>query len=281
MSEKKIDAQPDDWDDLRLFVLVAREGGLSPAARLSGRSAATLGRRMLALEQRMGQTLFVRHDRGYALTDAGARLLEGAGEVEARVRRLTTDLSQDARPLIKVSAGTWTTLALLHQLDHLVGTPPDLRLQFISTEAVLDLAHRTAAIGFRNQRPESPSLAGRRLSRVTFAAYATRDAPGRWIRVIAETASARWLGRLAGVEDAVCEVTAPRNALDLALAGKGIAVLPTFLAALYPSLQRRSDIIENLSRHQWLVTHQDDRHRPEVRRAIDRMCDAVAPRGTG
>lgn len=42
------------WDDLHLFLAVAREGGLSPAARATGRSAATLGRRMLALERAMG-----------------------------------------------------------------------------------------------------------------------------------------------------------------------------------------------------------------------------------
>ena len=50
------------WDDLHLFLAVAREGGLSPAARATGRSAATLGRRMLALERAMGRELFVRHD---------------------------------------------------------------------------------------------------------------------------------------------------------------------------------------------------------------------------
>ena len=57
-----------NWDDLHLFLAVAREGGLSPAARLTGRSAATLGRRMLALERSMGRELFVRHERGYELT---------------------------------------------------------------------------------------------------------------------------------------------------------------------------------------------------------------------
>ena len=49
-----------DWDDLRLFLAVAREGGLAAAAEKSGKSAPTLGRRMLALEQRIGQELFKR-----------------------------------------------------------------------------------------------------------------------------------------------------------------------------------------------------------------------------
>ncbi len=63
------------WDDLHLFLAVAREGGLSPAARTTGRSAATLGRRMLALERSIRRELFVRHERGYELTADARELL--------------------------------------------------------------------------------------------------------------------------------------------------------------------------------------------------------------
>ncbi len=60
-----------DWDDLRLFLAVAREGGLAAASASTGKSPPTLGRRMLALERRLGLELFERLPRGYALTDQG------------------------------------------------------------------------------------------------------------------------------------------------------------------------------------------------------------------
>jgi DNA-binding transcriptional LysR family regulator len=258
------------WDDLHLFLAVAREGGLSPAARVTGRSAATLGRRMLALERSTGRELFVRHDRGYEMTSEARKLVEELTGIEARIARLTDRPEETERPLVKVSAGTWTTLALLEHLDQITGTPADIRLRFVSAETTLDIARREVVIGFRNARPAGDSLAGRKLSRVEFAPYARADAPERWIKVLADTPSARWLGRMVG-NDVVCEVNAPRNSLDLALAGQGIALLPTFIGERQPALRQAGGTIPELAHDQWIVTHQDDRHLPEVRRTIDRL----------
>ncbi|MEL7415903.1 MAG: LysR family transcriptional regulator, partial [Pseudomonadota bacterium] len=71
-----------EWSDLKSFLAVARTGGLSAAAAESGASPATLGRRMTALESALGQRLFLRGARGYALTDEGATLLKQAEAVE-------------------------------------------------------------------------------------------------------------------------------------------------------------------------------------------------------
>ncbi|TGG95794.1 LysR family transcriptional regulator [Natronospirillum operosum] len=263
-----------EWNDLQLFLAVAREGGLSAAAKSTRRSAATLGRRMLALERGMGRDLFVRHDRGYELTFEGRALLESLTEIEPRIYRLTAPARQGTRPLVKVSAGTWTTLHLVQFIDQLTGTPPDLRLRFVSAEAVLDISHREVTIGFRNRRPTEEALVCRKLWRVEFAPYAMEGSQDRWIKVVADTPSARWLERTVGT-DAICEVNSPRNSLDLALAGKGIALLPTFIGAAQPQLRRRGGIISELGHDQWLVTHQDDRTLPEVRRAIDRLYNAM------
>lgn len=262
-----------DWSDLRLFLAVAREGGLSPAARSTGRSAATLGRRMHALERSMGRELFVRHDRGYEMTADARQLLEELTDIERRIGHLSAKPSTRHRPLVKVSAGTWTTHALLERLDEIIGQPADIRVRFISAEDTLDIPHRETVIGFRNRRPTEQGLAGRKLSRVEFAPYAADSAPDRWIKVLADTPSARWLHKKIG-DDAVCEVTAPHNSLDLALAAQGIALLPTFVGDAQQQLHRVGGTITELAHEQWLVTHQDDRHLPEVRHAIDR-CVAV------
>ncbi len=265
MSEKDI-----DWNDLQLFLAVAQEGGLSAAARKTKRSAATLGRRMREFERIMGRELFVRHDRGYEMTAEARKLFDDLCEIEARVIRLTAGPEATKRPLVKISAGTWTTMALLEKLDEIINSPADIRLRFVSVENILDISRREAAIGFRNQRPTEEGLAGRKLSRVEFAPYAAADAPERWIKVLADTPSARWLDKTIG-RDAICEVTSPRNSLDLALAGKGIALLPTFIGDAQTKLKRAGSTIPKLAHDQWIVTHQDDRHLPEIRRTIDRL----------
>jgi len=123
-------------------------------------------------------------------------------------------------------------------------------------------------IGIRNKRPSQNSLACMPLDVINFACYAKSEDIKTWAQVLNETPSAAWISDQIG--DALSiQVTLPRNALDLALAGTCRAVLPTFIGDSFDSLVRVSDEIEDLSHQQWLVTHQDDRHKHEVREVIN------------
>ncbi|WP_415401157.1 LysR family transcriptional regulator [Tateyamaria sp. SN3-11] len=263
MDERKF-----DWDNLRLFLAVARAGGLGPAADQTGKSAPTLGRRMIELERDLGSDLFRRKARGYDLTEDGQALLEKVENIEARVLPVTESSLAHAPPLVKISAGTWVTRVLIGAVGKLTGSMP-VRLRFISSENVLKIGHREAAIGIRNHRPEEIGLAGRKIGRVRFAVYAADDSVSTWARVLSNTPSANWLRDNAGT-DAAIEVTAPQNALDLANAGLARAVLPTFIGNAQPRLVPVSPPIEDLEHDQWLVSHHDDRFLPEVRHVMDR-----------
>ncbi len=258
------------WDDLQLFIAVAKSGGLSAAAKSTQKSPATLGRRMHALERALGRDLFIRHERGYQLVEEGKKLLDELTSIESQVLKVITPLGGNEKPLVKISAGTWTTLMLIQNIDKLIGTVPDIRLKFLSTEKILDINHREAVIGFRNARPTDDALVCRKLTRVDFAPYATSSTVDYWIKVSSDTPSARWLNKNIK-QNLICEVNEPRNSLDLTLAGKGIAVLPTFIGDKYPELIRKGEIIEELSHEQWLVTHHDDRYLPEVRLLLNRI----------
>ena len=72
-----------DWDDLRTFLLVARHGTLSAAARASGVHQPTMGRRLAALEQRAGAQLLQKTPHGYTPTAAGEAILGNAERIEA------------------------------------------------------------------------------------------------------------------------------------------------------------------------------------------------------
>mgnify|MGYP006273444149 CR=1 FL=1 len=258
------------WDDLAAFLAVARTGGLSAAAREVGSSAPTLGRRMRGLERTLGRELFVRRTHGYDLTDAGQDLQRELELVAGRIDRITAQSDGDALPVVKLSAGTWTALALARRAGELSGDPPDVRIRFMASEDLLSINRREAMIGVRNRRPTEAGLAGRKLARVHFAAYAAQDAPSGWIRVQADTPSARWVSSRA--KDGIAhEASHPRLALDLALAGAGRAILPTFVGDIEAGLKRVGETVPELAHDQWLVTHDDDRTFPEIRRTIDRV----------
>ena len=258
-----------DWDDLRLFLAVARKGGLAAAATATGKSAPTLGRRMLRLERQLGADLFHRLPRGYELTRAGQDLLDKAIALEHQMQPIL-DVNPDAAPpIVKISAGTWVTHLLCRNVSAILGQDK-LRVRFTASDTKADIGRREALIGVRNQRPDGPGLAGRRIGQVQFAIYAADERVRTWGVVMGNTPSARWMqANCLGAP--VIEVGNPRNALDLALAGQARIVLPTFIGSTTLNLQRVSPIIESLTHEQWLVTHHEDRFVPEVRKVIDRL----------
>lgn len=265
--------RPAEWNDMAAFLAVARHGGLSAAAREIGSSAPTLGRRMRALERHLGRDLFVRRTHGYELTEDGRRLRDDLAPADAVIARATAPAPKGAIPVVRIAAGTWTMLALADRLPAIVGDLPDLRVRLLSGEDVLSIPRREAAIGLRARRPSGDGLAGRRLWRVTFASYAAAEAPSGWIVVRADTPSARWVAARCG-DAAAVETGTPRLALDLALRGLGRAMLPTFIGDACAGLVRVGPDVDALEYDQWLVTHEEDRHLPEVRRALDRIAEA-------
>lgn len=259
-----------NWDDLRLFLAVARAGGLSGAAAATGKSAPTLGRRMLALEAITGGELFHRRPRGYELTPQGRVLLNTVAGLEAEIQPLERSADARAGVLVKISAGSWMTYVLCRDIHAIVDGLGSVRLRFIAAEHVLDIAHREAVIGIRNRRPEQSGLACRKIGEVQFAGYATDGAVTPWVTVLGSTPSALWLADHAG-DSGTIDVTAPRNALDLARSGAARALLPTFVGDAESGLLRVTDPIAELAHDQWLVTHQDERFVPEVRAVIDNI----------
>ena len=258
-----------NWDDLRLFLEVAREGGLAAAAQKTGKSAPTLGRRMLALERRLGLELFDRLPRGYVLTVQGQELLTRVVTLEEGINPILDAAQSNAIPRVKISAGTWVTRMLCSRAAELTGELAVL-LQFISADHVLDIGHREAVIGIRNQRPSQITLAGRPLGSVKFSVYAKDNSVETWVQVVGDTPSADWV-RENTQTGKIIEVTNPANALDLAEAGVARAVLPTFIGDAATSLEKISDDINELEHMQWMVMHHEDRHLPEVRQVVDRV----------
>ncbi|MEL6946671.1 MAG: hypothetical protein AAFO73_03450 [Pseudomonadota bacterium] len=151
-------------------------------------------------------------------------------------------------------------------------------MRFIAAEDVLNIAHREAVVGIRNQRPEGVGLAARKITKVQFAIYAKDKTVKPWVRVVGNTPSAKWV-EVHARSDAhaqtqnttTIEVNSPRNALDLALAGSAKVVLPTFIGNTFKTIKAVSPPIAELEHDQWLVTHHEDRFLPEVRKVIDRI----------
>jgi DNA-binding transcriptional LysR family regulator len=270
------------WDDLRIFVRVARGGGLSAAAAELGSSPATIGRRMLAFEQAVARPLFVRRQTGYELTDDGRTLLTKVLAMEAGARPIEDWLSTSGnRPVVRVSAGTWISNFLAANFSRIWSVEDNFRIAFKTAEARLDIAHREVEIGVRNRPPEGVNLAGRPVGEVAYAPFRARNyAPQseeNWVAIAPEdaiTASTRWTNAQESLVVTAWANT-PRTLYDLIRSGAGKGVIPCFAGDRDPLLERAGEEIAELGHRQWIVMHNDDRHRPEVRTVIDRMAALI------
>jgi DNA-binding transcriptional LysR family regulator len=273
------DAEAISWDDLRLFLDVARLGGLSAATATTKLSAATLGRRVTALERQIGEPLFVRRQTGYELTSAGEELLRRAEDVEQSM--LAVSRWRDGNlgdRVVRVSAGTWTSAFISSHIGEIWQVTDGIRVELVTANEKVDIGRRAADLGLRSARPTEPGLAGKRIGTVAHALYAGRNLingveAGMFVGVVgdaANLASARWLmahhGDRIGVRG-----NDPHSVRELVAAGAGLSVFPCFAADSDPRLVRVASVITELTAEQWLVSHHEERHQPEVRRVADRI----------
>lgn len=273
------DANALSWDDLRLFLDVARLGGLSAATATTKLSAATLGRRITALEHQIGEPLFVRRQTGYELLPAGEELLKRAEDVEQAMLAVTRWRDGNVgEKIVRISAGTWTAAFIGRHIGEIWHVDDNIRVELVTANAKVDIGRRAADLGLRSARPTESFLAGKQVGRVAHALYAGRNLingveAGLFVGVVgdaANLATARWLmahhGDRIGVRG-----SDPHAVAELVAAGAGLSVFPCFAADSDPRLVRVANPIAELFQEQWLVSHHEDRHRPEVRRVADRI----------
>ncbi|KQW31692.1 LysR family transcriptional regulator [Rhizobium sp. Root274] len=271
------------WDAYQLFIVIARQGGLTAAADVTGLSPATLGRRMVELEQRLGRELFLRSQTGYRLTSDGGQLLKHLSELEAASRKVEEwRRGTGGQALVRISLGTWIAW-LVAQNMHAIRTDRDaFRIDMNVAEQRARLAHRESDIGIRAFEPEEPNLASVAAGEVAYATYraSNRDWIGAepWLAVDTENAVSNYLRwpHENKPDRIVVTVNRPRSLRDLVRAGAGMAILPCFVGDLDPTLERVGEEIAALRHRQWIVMNNDDRHRREIRMVVDRMAKLLA-----
>ncbi|MGO8501503.1 LysR family transcriptional regulator [Rhizobium leguminosarum] len=269
------------WDSYQLFLQVARLGGLTGASTASGLSPATVGRRMLDLEQEIGRALFSRSQTGYRLTQDGQALLDHLQEMEAAARKVAAwRQSGEGGTTVRVAAGTWLAWLLTENFAAIRMPGDAFAISLTIGEARASLAYRESDIGIRAFEPEEANLAARLLGEVAYAVYIRRNAAEtdeRWIAVAEEEAISAYLRwpHAHAATGIVATVNRPRSLPDLVRAGAGKTVLPCFVGDLHPELQRQGSELPELRHRQWIVMNAEDRHRPEIRTVADRMTKLI------
>ena len=157
-----------NWDDLRVFLAVARAGGLSGAAQAARMDPATLSRRIARLEEAMGVALFLKSPTGYALTEAGERMLDHAAEAEIALARATEDAAAASAGLggqVRIGAPDGCANYLLPQVcAGLQADNPGLEIQILALPRAVNLSQREADFAITVSPPQAGRLQVRKIT---------------------------------------------------------------------------------------------------------------------
>jgi len=280
------------WDDFRFFLSVARQGGLSPAARELGVNQSTVSRRISQLERRLDARLFDRQARGYALTATGERMLAQAIRVEDEVLALERAVLGADHGL----AGTIRITTVMEVLERIAphlnvfrGRYPGITLELNTDQRVHSLGRREADVAIRpGFAPTEPEVVGRKIVTLANAVYASSaylaehgrpttiaDLAGHNLITFPDDRWRRIDGALALPEmRIVVEANTMTAQAIAARAGMGVALLPTMVGDCDPQLERLMDLPDS-NTHLWLLIHADLRQTARVRALVDFLTDAI------
>lgn len=281
-----------EWSDVRIFLAILRAGTLGGAARTLGLSHPTVGRRLRALEQAMGHTLFQRTADGLVPTEESVAITALAEQMEdgalAMERRLA-GREQTLQGSLRISSADWFGAYVLPPIiASFVKTYPHVEVEVLTGTRLFNLAQREADIAFRIVPFDAPDIVQRRLTRLTYGAYVAADLPdpvfgdGAGFRLITMDTSTGQFPDIAWLRESFPNarpVLASNNRnVQARLCGQGIgiAVLPQVVGDQAPGLRRLGLPSEPPSRDIWMGYHRDLKRLQRLRAFIAAVTDHLA-----
>ncbi len=284
-----------DWDDLRFFLAVARNGTLRGAAEQLGTNHTTVSRRLAKLEEKLEARLFDRSHGGLQPTQLGERLRPHAerveGEIEAATRLV---VGQDRRPTGTITVSLAPAISLTSiagDLAAFMKMHREIEVRILTTNALSDLARREADVSLRYANEVSDDVIGRRLLDCAKAVYCSpdyatsvRDDGGQGLEWIGwgeafDTTTPDWIKASpfpkARLRHRVNEAVAQTM---LAARGLGLTYLPCFLADPQVGLVRAPFQEPVPDRSLWLLLHQDLRETARIRLFVDFLVARIRSR---
>lgn len=274
-----------NWDDLRVFLAVAKTESLSGAATLLGSDQSTVGRRLSTFERALGALLFERGARGCTLTDVGRRVLDGARAVELEMHRFVDTVEgeeTEVRGTVRIALTEGLAIHFLvpKVLPRLRASFPKLRIELVTGTKPADLLRHEADVALRFFRDETLDLSIRRLGKLRRAVLATRE----WARAAEEEDPRRlpWIGstldayeglwlREIGVPTLALASPSYETQMAALRAGLGLGLSPLLFRTIHPELRVVPGLPTPPPLDVFLATRASSRRIPRVAR----VCAAI------
>jgi DNA-binding transcriptional LysR family regulator len=264
-----------NWDDLRFFLALAREGSVSGAGKVLGVKHTTVSRRIAALEEKLGSRLFNRTPTGYTMTRVAENLLPHALAIEDLVQTADREVFGMDTQL----TGTLRMSASYDVLSHFI-TPkihqftnkyPGIDIELVASVGLLNLASRQADIVLRLSAKPPDHLIGRKIIPLSYGVYASekylREKPAvdQLILWLHDTDKLQWANDHFPKARVVARVSEVLTMREMVKNHHGLARMPCYVADAEPSLRRLDLALSPSDWGMWVLSHPDLRDTARVR----------------
>jgi len=279
-----------NWNDLRYLLALKRGRSIAAAARLIGVDDTTVSRRLAALQTTSEEPLFTRRSDGSTiLTSKGETVASAVEVMEHQADLIGEALGSDPVACAGTVRLTSVPIAINRVLTPAVGTLlrryPELQIELVPDSRDLNLTLREADLAIRLARPTAGGgkIKARRIGRLDYAIYASRDYPESeanglpWITyedAMGHISQSQWMDRVipaSGGSRSGLRVHDGETALEAVIAGLGRSLLPVIIADRTEGLRKlRNGTVRPLpSRELWLLAHADQMELRRIRSVIE------------
>ena len=273
-----------NWDDLRYFLALCREGSVSAAGRALQVNHTTVARRITALEQALSTRLFDRTAEGYAMTQAAENMYADALRMEERAQAIDRamfgrDAELQGRLRLTVPYD-FANAVLMPKLVEFGRTYPQIELTLLTTTLLMDLAAREADVAVRLTAKPPEYLVGRRVLSLRHGIYGTPEQLSKpdAVSVVLYTQGDErpdWLRRHFPRASVALRTDTAASMLAAVKCGLGIARMPCFLADQDPELRRLDVELAPSDWGIWVLSHVDLRSTARVRVCREFMIETI------
>nr|WP_255635442.1 LysR family transcriptional regulator [Azospirillum sp. 412522] len=281
-----------EWSDVRVFLAIARSGTLGAAARSLQTSHPTVGRRLRALEQAIGQTLFQRTADGLVLTEEGHGIIALAEQMEESALAMERRLAGQERNLkgsLRISSADWFGAYVLPPiLADFSKAHPNVDVEILTGTRQFNLAQREADVAFRIVPFDTADIVQRRLFRLEYGVYIAEEAQepqygdGAGFRLITHDTSTGHFPDIAWLIESFPNARPVLRSNNRHVQGRmcrqgvGIAVLPRVVGNQIPGIRRLELPAPPPARDIWMGYHRDLRRLQRLRAFISTVSDHLA-----
>lgn len=284
-----------NWDDVRIFLAVARTGQILAASKRLGLNHATLSRRLTSLEEALKTRLFIRRTNGCELTAEGAVFLASAERMETEMLAAQANLGHTDTAVagtVRVGAPDGFGVSFLApRMGRLIERHPELKIQLVPVPRSFSLSQREADIAITLERPEQGRLVSSKLTDYTLGLYASGDYLAQhgkpedidalkahprvgYVEDLIFTASLNFSGEVMRSWDAGFEISTAIGQTEAVRSGAGIGILHDYIARQYQELVRILPQV-SIRRAYWTTYHESARDLVRVHSVIDFLRELV------